>query len=164
MSNNEEKGKLAMELHQLIMQNELNRRQLLFANMEHIGKMYHDKLYQVFLGDDTASWSAYMGQFDVFYTKSQVYLMNKIYQKFIKELGLDSKDISDIPHSKLGLLVNLVNKENVHLWLTKSRELTSQDFKDEIRKATGKVSYLACSHQEEVTYKICQTCSHRHRV
>lgn len=160
----EDKGNLAWKLHNKISENETQRRILLLQNMQFIHQIHSDKLYKVLLGDEEAPWSAYLGQNEVYYSTSKVYTMDKVYGKFIVELGVDNQVLKEIPLSKLSNLIGVVTKENVEEWLTKARELTGQDFNDELRKATGKISYLECPHKNEVDYKICQSCGYRHKI
>ncbi len=159
----EEVGNEAFVVHSQIAENEKQRRQLLLENAELIHLMHSKGLYKVILGDENAPWSGYLTQHELFYSASKVYMLDKIYLKFIKELELDPSEIADIPHSKLANLIGVVTEENVHEWLTKARTLTSQDFNDEIRVAQGKESYLTCPHRNQVTYDICSSCGFRHK-
>jgi len=160
---NEKDGEKAFDYHTQIVKNENKRRELLFDNMKYLAELHNTGLFRAVLGDEDAPWSAYLGQYDVFYSKSKVFNFVKIYNKFIKELGLSSERIASIPHSKLGLLIGVVNKENVEEWLTKSETLTSQDFNDELRIAEGKESYLNCKHENAKLYTICSVCGYRHQ-
>jgi hypothetical protein len=162
--NNEEKGKIAFDLHQIIAGREMKRRELLFENMRDINRMYSEKLFRVFLGDENAQWSAYLGEHSVFYSRSKVFTMNRIYQRFIVELKIDVQRIAPIPLTKLANLLPVVDRKNVEDWLTKAETLTNQDLNDEIRIASGKESYLNCEHKEEQTYKVCAKCGNRHRI
>lgn len=161
---NSKDGERAYWLHSNIKTLESQRRNLLLQSMEAINELYSTKLYRIILGDENAPWSAYLGQHDTFYSASQIYLFNKIYQKFIIELGVNRDEIADIPTTKLSNILKLVTKENINEWLTKARELTNQDFTDEIRIAQGKESYQTCQHESEVDYKICQKCGFRHKI
>ena len=156
-------GELAWKLHNEVISNEAKRRTLFLENMRTINELYNSKLYQVVLGDEDAPWTAYLSQFEIFYSASKVYTMNKVYQKFVKELGLTIEEIQGFPITKLSQLLPIVDKANVKEWLNKAFELTNQDFADEIRIAQGKESYLDCTHTE-VNYGICSKCGFRHRV
>jgi len=159
---NEEQGKKAFTIHSQIAENEKQRRQLSIENAELIHIMHAEKLYKSILGDENAPWSAYLTQNELYLTASKVYMLDKIYGKFVKELGLDPNELADVPHSKLASLIGIVDKDNVEEWLTKAKELTSQDFNDELRIAQGKESYLNCKHSNEKIYAICQSCGFRH--
>lgn len=161
---NEAIGNEAFSMHKQIANNELARRTLMLENSRLIHEMHSKGLYKVVLGDTNAPWSAYLSQHDTYYTASKIYMLDKIYGKFVKELGIDISVVADVPNSKLSAIISFVTKENVNEWLTKAGQLTSQDFQDEIRKAQGKVSYLECPHKKEVQYAICQSCSHRHKI
>lgn len=160
----EKDGEKAWVLHNEIVQNEQKRRGLLYNSMKAINELYSTKLYKTILGDDQAIWSSYLGQHGTYYSANQIYVMNKIYNKFIIELQLEAKDIVDISITKLSSLISIINKENVHDWLVKAQELTSQDFNDEIRVLQGHESYLDCKHDSEINYKICQKCGFRHKI
>lgn len=159
----EREGEQAFFLHNKIIENEKQRRELLLENIKFLTEVYNKKLYKAVLGDEKAPWSAYLGQFETYYSKQKVFSFIQIYNKFVNELGLDSKILAEFPYSKLGLLVSVVNKENVNEWLEKARELTNQDFQDELRIAQGKKSYLDCEHEDMRKYEICQTCNFRHK-
>lgn len=161
---NSKDGEKAWYLHNEVVGNEKKRRELLLQNMKNLAELHNTKLYRAVLGDDEAPWSAYLGQHEIFYSKSKVYNYVQIYNKFIKELELDPEVLVSIPNSKLANLISVVNKENVQEWLTKAETLTSQDFEDELRIAQGKESYTTCEHKNEVQYAICSICSFRHKI
>lgn len=161
---NEQTGEKAFKLHQQIAENEKQKRQLSIESAELIHLMHSEKLYKVILGDENAPWSAYLSQNEVYLSASKVYMLDKIYGKFIKELGLEVTQIVDVPYSKLANLIGVVTKENVEEWLNKSKVLTSRDFNDELRIAQGKESFFECSHRNQVNYSICQSCGERHKV
>lgn len=160
---NEQAGEIAFTIHSRIEDNELSRRRLLLENAELIHKMHSEQYYKAILGDENAPWSAYLSQHGIYYSASKVYALDKVYSKFVKELRIPLENIVDIPITKLGSLIPIVNKENVEAWITKARELTSQDFQDELRIASGKESYLTCPHSKEKIYAICQSCGFRHQ-
>lgn len=164
MSNfNEESGKVAFSIHEQIIENETARRKLLLENAELIHMMKDKEYYKAILGDENAPWTGYLTQHEVFYSASKVYALDKVFETFTKKLGIPLQDIADIPITKLSSIVNVVNEGNVDEWLSKARELTAQDFKDELRIAQGKQSYHDCKHENEVDYGICQSCGYRHR-
>ncbi len=155
-------GNRAYELHNEVIRNEIERRRLLYRNMEAIHALHENNLFRAVLGDERAPWSAYLSQYEIFYSQSQVYQFDKIYQKFVKELGHSESVLTGIPVSKLASLVNVVTKENSQSWLDKATTLTSQDFQDELRIAQGKKSYLDCSHTNSKEYIICE-CGFKHK-
>jgi hypothetical protein len=157
-------GEIAWNLHNQVVRNEQKRRELLLDNMKYLCELYDTKLYKVILGNEDSNWSAYLGQHETYYSRSQVYNFAQIYKRFTKELGLEPKDYIDIPQSKLQRLIKIVTIENVNDWLTKARELTTQDFDDEIRILKGEESYLDCKHLEIKKYESCQKCGFRHQI
>jgi hypothetical protein len=157
-----ESGDKAWALHNGIVENEMKRRGLLLDSMKLIHELHNSGLYRAVLGDEDAPWSAYLSQHEVFYSASKVYTMDKVYQKFVKELEVSTDKISDIPVTKLSQLLKIVTKENVDEWIIKARELTTHDFEDEVRVAMGKESYLTCPHNF-ANYEICAKCGFRHR-
>lgn len=158
----EQEGKEAWKLNEMVIENEKKRRQLLFDNMKYLAELHNTGLFRAVLGDGEAPWSAYLGQHEVFYSRSQVYNYVKIYNKFIKELKLDSQLLVNIPYSLLYSLIRVVNENNVIEWLDKAKSLTTQDFRDELRIAEGKESYNDCKHKDIKLYSICPTCGYRH--
>lgn len=154
---------IAFELHSEIIRNEQKRRILLLENMKHIHELHRTGLYKSVLGDENAPWSAYLSQHEVFYTRNKVYMLDKIYDLFVRQFAIDAERIAKIPQSKLSALLPIITKENADEWLTKAETLTSQDFNDEIRISQGKISYLNCPHSDTRELVECSTCGFKHR-
>lgn len=157
MNEQEQRGYDGFELHKYIEKNELKRRRLLLENIECLEKIYKDKLYKEILGDDSAEWSAYLSQIEVYYTRAKIRKLLKISEKF--KMQLDK--IIDIPISRL---MDITSLENVDYdeWFDKARVLTPRDWRIEIRHAKGLVTADTCEHQM-VPYEICGICGEKHR-
>ena len=51
------RGEIAFDLHQRIVANEKERRQLMAKNAELLNEMYEGNYYQDFLGDNEGQWA-----------------------------------------------------------------------------------------------------------
>lgn len=161
--NTQEEGIQAFELHQLIVENERQRRILLGKNIANLKLMKDSLLFKVILGDNEAEWSAYLGQVETFYSRNEVYNLIRIYNKFVVELGCDFSNICDIPISRLSELVLVVDKHNLEDLLANARVLTSQDFRNSIRGIKGLATIDDGHPHLFVDYKICSVCGERHK-
>jgi hypothetical protein len=155
-------GEYAWYLHNQIVENEKQRRKLLVESIKYLLEIKESGLFKAILGDERASWSAYLTQNDTFGSRNVIAYYIRIYDTFVKKWGLDTESFMDIPYSKLYLIVQIATKENIFDWLEKARNLTTQDFEDELRIAKGKKSYLDCQHRFD-EYEICSECGFRHK-
>jgi hypothetical protein len=153
----ERDGELAFQYHTKIQENELKRRELLAENAKLLSKM-KGGLYKSILGDEKAEWSGYLGQIEVMYSRNDVYNMIRIYDKFCKDLGVNYKEIADIPKSRLLELIPVISSlGQLQEWIDKARVLSNSDFRDEVRVAKGLVSMDSCQHKFK-EYEICSQC------
>ncbi len=158
----EKDGVDGFNLHQRIKDNEQQRRTLLADNAYFLSLMKDRELYKAVLGDEKADWNAYLGQVEVMYSRNDVRKMMQIYSKFVVELEQSYSDICDIPKSRLLVLIPIVTKETLEEWLSKARELTNLDFRDEVRIAKGLKPSEECEHTFK-EYEICSTCGFKHK-
>lgn len=154
----EKRGKKAFELDKVLKENEEQRRRLMMSNIHLLDEIFEEELYKEVLGDENAPWSAYLGQIETYYSRSEVKNLLRVYKKFSKELGLPVGDYADLPRSRLIEIIPLVNKTNVHDWIDKAVVLLSKDWKIEVRKAKG-LPTEDDDHEHEFTkFEVCEIC------
>lgn len=164
MANQQERGRKAMDLHVKLCENEHLRRQILWENVAILTEIEEQNYHREYLGDESAPFSAYLGEIEVFYSRNRVYELSKIKKKFVDELELTLIDIADIPHSRLFALCSIVNKENVTELLSQARALLRKDFDVVVRKAKGlRCEDDECSHNYQ-HLKRCKICGHRENL
>jgi hypothetical protein len=162
MIESEQMGELAFEYHNKIQSNERKRRELMAENAKLLSIM-KGGLYKAILGDDKGKWAGYLGQIEVMYSRSSVENMIQIYQRLCEGLNLNYDEISDIPKSRLLDLSNILcSGSQVEEWLNKARNLTNQDWTNEIREMKGLPTMEECSHKFQ-DYEICSICGLRHQ-
>ena len=120
--------------------------------------MFEKELYKAVLGDENAPWSAFLGQVEIFYSRSRVNTLLRIYRKFTKELGMTPDDYFDVPLSRLEALLPVVEANNRQEWVDKARVLLRKDFDIELRQAKG-LPFEDDDHEHDmVQYEICSRC------
>lgn len=164
---NEARGKIAWELHQEIIKNETNRRELMAKNAELLSKIYDHSYYHELLGDENAQWSGYLGEIQIFYSRSKVHNLVTIYKRLTEKLGIIAELWAQIPTSRLIDILPFVTKESAEEWFTKALTLTGRDWLIETRKAKGLIT-LEDEHKHKfTTYEMCSICGmkqHTHQV
>lgn len=90
--------------------------------------------------------------------RSHGYNYIRVYEAFHEYL--QEKNV-DIKHRRLIDILNVskrIDKKEIPKLLEHAQNLPYQDFKDEINKAQGKVSYLECSHEDTEAHVKCNVC------
>lgn len=162
MDTSPKQGEQAFALHQIIVKNEQDRRVLLARNIAALKQIKENNLYKAVLGDETADWKAYLAQIETFYTRSEVHNMFRVFDKFVTELGFEYESISDIPISRLLLLIPIIDKDNSEELLSSARVLTRRDFNNIVRGKKGLPTTDTCNHDYE-HYLICKICGDRRK-
>ena len=160
---NEKQGQEAFELYDQIRENELQRRELLGLNAKLLYKMKEKKLYKVMLGDEQGEWAGFLGQVDIFYTRSRINKLINIFKKFELELEIGISQVIDVPITRLIDLLKIITKENAEEWLNKAKTLTSKDWRIEIREVKGLPTEDDCEHKMQ-KYEICKICGLKHKI
>lgn len=157
-------GAKAFELHQKISNQEQMRRALFLSNVQAIEELYDTQGYKAILGyDPTPTWEAYLSQTEVFYSRAQIERWRKIYQKLVKEYGIDLIDYLEVPETRMEDISRLsLNKLDADELLHKAKVLTPQGWKDEISVRTGKANSLDCPHSKTKVYIQCVKCGVKH--
>lgn len=155
---NEKRAQIAWDLHKEIVENEKGRRLLMAKNAELLSKIYDHNYYQELLGDEQGKWSGYLGELNVFYSRSKVFNLVAIYKKFTNELNISSEEWIQIPTSRLVDILPFITKENYEDWFSKALTLTGRDWLIESRRAKGLVTEEDEHQHRFVKYDICEIC------
>lgn len=155
---NEERGKQAFTIHQEIVKNEEKRRSLIGENAKLLSVIYDNGLYRELLGDENASWSGYLGDLQIFYSRSRIFNLVSIYKKFTDKLNISAEQWVQIPTSRLVDMLPFVTLENCEDWFAKALTFTSRDWLIESRRARGLITSEDEHTHQMVGYNICKVC------
>ncbi len=147
----------ARALHDKISQNETARRVLLSENAAYLSELEENKLYTSILGDETAPWSAYLGQVETFYSRSQANSLIRVY-RVMKRLEIPLTNYYDIPLSRLVDILPILTKENAEDWFGRARLFVSKDWKVETRKEKGLITEEDEHEHEMKVFEQCEKC------
>ena len=76
----------AFEVQEIIQNNEKKRRKLFMENAQLLSLIKKNNYHHYLLGDPEAPWSAFLSQTEIFYTRSQIDKMIRIYEKLTTKL------------------------------------------------------------------------------
>ena len=111
-----------------------------------------DENYKIIMGDQEATWKAFLAQPELKIHVAKADRLVKIYDTYIIKLELTEEDIQGIDSNSLNRLSTVVTKENVEEWLDKARELSRADLLREIK--FGDINEMECEHNYKCK-KIC---------
>ena len=128
---------------------------------EMLSMMKKNNNFKIIMGDESASWKSFIAQPELQpLTVSKAHRLIKIYDTFIGKYKLNSEDILGIDSNSLLRLVNVVNEQNVKIWLNKAKNLSRSDLYREIRY--GHVNEGECEHEfEEKKILTCKFCGYK---
>lgn len=160
----EQRGEEGWNIDQRVKARELQRRKLFAENVKDIHEILSKQLYKDILGDETAEWTAYLGELEVYYPRNTIYPLMKIYEKFELEFEKPFADVCHIPKQRLLDIGRIIkSKDDLPDWLNKAETLLARDWRDEIRQYQGLPSTLDCNHDKMQLYEICKSCGVKHR-
>lgn len=163
ISKEERRGAKAFEKHQRALEIEKQRRQLAFPLAETFYHMYENQWYKDVLGDEKATWSAYLSQVEVMFSRHRVKYMIEVYRYFILERKFDPEELSSYPMARLIDIVKCIESDDqADELLAVAGTALPQDWRDTLAEVTGKVTSENCEHTF-TELKICETCGKRVR-
>jgi hypothetical protein len=125
------------------------------ALAEELAYLKEKDRYKAILGYPEGSWKSFIAQPELQPLKvGKADRLVKIYQTYIKDLGLKSEDILGIDSNSLYRIATIVNSKNVRGWLSKARNLSRGDLHREVKY--GHVDEVQCKHDMNV--KVIETC------
>lgn len=152
------KAEQTFDIHTAISRNEKERRLLMYVNAKLLSHMERTKEYQTILGDPNGTWKQYLAQIEVFYPRSTVHKMIRVYRKLTESLKLSENAYDDIPLSRLFQILPVIEATNADEWLEKARTLITSDWTIEVRAAKG-LTTIEDEHEHDFkTIKVCEVC------
>lgn len=153
-----ENPELSFKLNEDIKERELTRRKLFLDNVIDLVKMHDENLFPAILGKGIdPSWSGFLSQIEVLYSRTKVERWRKIWKRFVVELKVDPKDFFSVPETRLEDIAKFVGDEDIDEWIEKAKQLIPSDWKHELKDLRGLPSKESCEHSHEV-YRICKHC------
>lgn len=141
--------------------NQKNKMEHQFWNLAEM--LYKIKTEGRFLGS-WDSWEEYCMEFKGF-SKRSIDKIIQLYRVFIIENGMQIKDLEQSGWAVLAeTLPQIHSKEDATEWVEKSKTLTLQDMRKEIREKKTGVSMITCKHKNTYTIQICEDCGERTRI
>ena len=117
-----------------------------FRQAKELSYMKEEDNYRIIMGDVDATWKSFIAQPELQpLTLQTAYRLTKIYDVYIKKLGLKEEDISGIDSLSLLRLARKVNKDNVMVWLNKAKNLSRSDLYRDLKY--GNINENECEHQ-----------------
>jgi len=159
-------GEEAFVMHKLISENELKRRKLLLENINLLERMRDGLFYTAVLGDEEAEWVAYLGQIEVFYTRSLIIRLLRVKRNFLDKFGFDIDTVLQIPHTRLEQIssLQLTNRKDAEEVLELAKTMLNRDWNQEVKSRLGKITMEDCETHEFKTFQICKNCSLKQKL
>ena len=116
-----------------------------------------DGNYKIIMGDQEASWTAFIAQPELQLSKSTAERLVKIYQVYVEKYGLKEEDLRGIDSNSLYRLSTVVNDDTIEEWISKAKNLSRADIYKEVK--FGDIDEMQCSHfWTNKTLKTCTLC------
>ena len=156
----EKLGEMFFKLNESVKDKERTRRALMIENIKDICNIFNNKLYKV----EFEEWTGFLGQIEIFYSRTEINRFIKIKKRLIDEFGFDAYKIFDIPVTRLeNIAVYSKDKEQAQELLGKANVLTSRDWRNEMNKLRRRPQMEDCKHQC-VGYEICNFCGFKRKL
>lgn len=162
--NDEQRGKIAFEIHTRIKDRENQRRLLLAENAKDLNTMLVQKYYKDILGAEDGEWAGYLSDIQVFYTRNQVDVMTRIYKKLSVKLNIPQEVWIEVPLGRLVDILPIVTTENYVKWFSKALVLTTRDWNIELRTAKGLTNEEDEHEHKFIQYETCSTCGKKQKI
>src|SRR3990167_4288092 len=139
----------AFNRHQDIAKREQMRRSLFLDNIRDLIKIFDGQEYKVILGNDPPpTWAGYLGQVEVYYTRTQIERWRKIFKVLCEQFKINELDLIEVPESRLGDISSIaINQDDAKELLAQAITCISQDWKDIVANKKGKPSSDECDHK-----------------
>lgn len=154
----------SFQIHQAIARNEKERRLLMWVNAKLLSHMEETDSYKTILGDPEGKWVQYLAQLEVFYPRSTIYKMVRIYRKLTKELEISENHYDDIPVNRLFDVVKFIETTDAEDWFAKARVLTTRDWNIELRLKKGLITEEQEHEHIDEEFGICTVCGRKEKI
>ncbi len=154
----------AFERHQKIVERERMRREFLVENMRDIVSIFKTQQYKAILGDESAPWSGYLAEVEVYYPRNKVEKWRRIIEMF-DSIGASLELSMGIPESRLDDLtqISISNKDSFIDWLSQAKTALPLDWKNFIAESKGKPTSENCQHSFK-KLEVCSICGVKHQI
>lgn len=166
LTKEERRGEEAFATWTKLTSNIADIRKKTIENAKLFTEIYDNQWEKDILGDEEATWVAFLAQPEVFYTRAEINRFMVLHRRFSVEWGFVLEDLLDIPITKLENIAKYCETSNqVQHYLDLARTLSSADWRDEMSKLQGKPSQTDCDHKGMLKrYEICGKCGQKHPV
>lgn len=161
--NEEALSQRAFELNDKVVANERERRKLFFENISLLEEILQGHLYRYILDED-ASWSSYLGELDVFYTRSEVVRWLRIKGRLVNDFGFKIDELLSVPATKLEAIVSVAkDAADAKVLLEMAGVAKGRDWRNEIKMRQGKHLPDDGHMHDFEEFEVCKVCGMRHK-
>ena len=166
LTKEERRGERAFEAWKKLTENIANIRKFTIENAKLFTEIYDNQWQKDILGDEEASWVAFLAQPEVFYTRSEINRFMILHKTLSVEWGFVLEDLLDIPITKLENIARYCKSSSeAQHYLDLARTFSSADWKEEMNKLVGKPSAVDCNHVGLIKkYAVCSKCGNKHPI
>jgi hypothetical protein len=157
------RGQEAFYIHAEIVNNEKLRRDLIARNAVLLEEMREKKYYQDILGDPDGQWAGYLGDLEIFYSRSRVHQLITLYKRLTLKLGIVEGAWAQVPLTRLMDALPVIDENNWEDWFAKAITLTTRDWNIELRQAKGLTSEVDDHEHNMIDYGICTRCGKKEK-
>ena len=162
MSNEEQKAEKSFKVCSELKENTRIIRELTIKNIPLFEEILNNEYFKIDLGDEDATWSAFLGQPDVMYSRSNVNTWIKIKKKLVDEYGMKLEDFWGIKLSKLEIIAMYSRDiEHAQKLIKEAKVLLPSDWKDLANSLMGKPVSDDGHLHEYCKFEQCKKCGHK---
>lgn len=155
----------AFDVHKMICEIELQRRELLAKNIRLLTEMFDKQYYKAILGEPpTPRWAGYLGMIEIYYSRGEVERWRKIYHVFVEDFQMKFETFIEIPVSRLEQIAQFAkNKEDAEKLISLAAHNNPQEWRDTLLIHEGKPDHYDCEHTNKI-FQECTKCGNKHLV
>lgn len=162
--NEEALSEKAYQLNDKVVANERERRRLFFENISLLEEILQGHLYK-YIVDEDASWASYLGELDVFYTRSEVVRWLRIKGRLVNDFGFKIDELLSVPATKLEAIVGVAkDAADAKVLLEMAGVAKGKDWRNEIKLRQGKHLPDDGHPHDFVDFKQCKVCGEKHKL
>jgi hypothetical protein len=126
--------------------------------------LYKIKKQQLYLAG-WSSWDEYCMEYKGFSKRSMDKII-QLYRVFVLEHKVKVSELQESGGWALlaEALPQIKTSKDAHDWIEKSKVLTLQDMRKEIKEQKTGISMIDCKHENTYTIRVCEDCGERVRI
>lgn len=160
----EERGEEGFNIHRQVVKREKERRVLFLENVKDISYIYDKQLYKDILGSEEATWSGYLAEIEIYYSRNEVISWINIRKKLTIELNINPAEYVYVPISRLTDIANIAKDTTQAIDLIGHAKLLNPlDWKNILAELKGQPTSETCKHNYKL-YRICKVYGLKHQV